>query len=654
MHTVLNVDDTAANRYIKSRALRQAGFHVVEAGTAEAALALVHERRPDLILLDIKLPDMSGLDMCRLLKGDPRTHDIPVVHISATFVDEMTKASSMNVGAEVYLAEPVGPQELTSTLKTVLRLRAAERAMAENHERMRLATEGAGIATWDIGVGSSRGVWSPQFYAMLGYKPDSMPPTVDTWLSRVRPDEREAAARAFAKAMQRNGSISLEHWIERADNGEARCIAAFGSMELDDEGRAARLIGVAMEITERKRAEAERERLLEQARAAQRAAEEASRMKDEFLAVLSHELRTPMTAVLGWLHVARSGKLTPEQHEKALETVERNARIQTQLIEDLLDVSRIVTGKLQREDEAVPIDRVVESAIETARLAAGARRIELTSNIEPGKWVVQGSPARLGQIFNNLLSNAVKFSPEGGRIDVRVERGDGHVRATVTDQGEGLAPELLARVFDSFRQADSSTRRRHGGLGLGLAIVKSLVELHGGTVAVESAGVGRGASFIVTLPLLLNEGKPRPKASKPSAAVESLRGLHVLAVDDEPDHLELTAHMLRIEGATVVTAGNAADALVAARASPPDVLVLDIAMPETDGYELLQLLRRETGATDASLPAVALTGFASASDARRAEAAGFQAHVSKPFDIEGLRAAIMRIARKRSRKTPTR
>jgi CheY-like chemotaxis protein len=377
-------------------------------------------------------------------------------------------------------------------------------------------------------------------------------------------------------------------------------------------------------------------------------------MKDEFLAILSHELRTPMTAVLGWLHVARSGKLTPEQQDKALETVERNARLQTQLIEDLLDVSRIVTGKLQREDEAVPIDRVVESAIETARLAAGARRIELTSDIEPGKWVVQGSPARLGQIFNNLLSNAVKFSPEGGRIDVRVERGDGHVRATVTDQGEGLAPELLARVFDSFRQADSSTRRRHGGLGLGLAIVKSLVELHGGTVAVESAGVGRGASFIVTLPLLLNEGKPQAKPSMPSAAVESLHGLHVLAVDDEPDHLELTAHMLRIEGAAVVTAGNAADALVAARASPPDVLVLDIAMPETDGYELLQLLRRESGATDASLPAVALTGFASASDARRAEAAGFQAHVSKPFDVVGLRAAIMRIARKRSRKTPTR
>lgn len=651
MQTVLNVDDTAANRYLKSRALRQAGFHVVEAATAAAAIAMVNERRPDLVLLDIKLPDMSGLDVCRLLKNDPKTRDIPVVHISATFVDEITKISSSNVGAEVYLAEPVGPQELTSTLRTVLRLSAAERAIAANHERMRLATEGAGIATWDIAVGSAESVWSPQFFTMLGYQPGSVPPTLDTWLARVRADEREMSARTLAEALQRPGSVSLEQCIERADNREERCIAVFGTMEVNARGEPQRLIGVAIDITERRRVEAERELLLAQTRRAQLAAEEASRMKDEFLAILSHELRTPLAAVLGWLHLARSGKLTPEQKESALETVERNALQQSQLIDDLLDVSRIITGKLEREDLVASIGQVLESAVETARLAAAVRRINLVSAIEPGSATVRGNPARFAQIFNNLLSNAIKFSPEGGRIDVRLHRDDSRVCVSVTDAGEGLSPEMLPRIFDTFRQADSSTRRRHGGLGLGLAIVKSLVDLYGGTIAAESDGIGQGSTFTATFPLMSDDGAVEVKAANEPLA-DDLHGLRVLIVDDEADHLGMAAQLLRLEGAAVATASNADDALIAARNLRPDVLILDIGMPNMDGYALLELLRQQTGAPEL-LPAVALTGFASISDARRAEAAGFNAHIAKPFDTKHLRQTISRIvAESRCRSTP--
>lgn len=655
MHTILNVDDTPANRYLKTRALRRAGYEVLEAATGEAAFAAIDRHRPDLVLLDIRLPDMSGLDVCRRIKGDPRTSAIPVVHISATFVDDGTKASSLDVGADVYLAEPVAPHELASAIRTVLRLSAAERAAAENHERMRLAARGAGIATWDIGLGAdATASWSPEFLAMLGYPPERAPaPTLETWLNRVRFDERTSVAKAFSEAAERSRSISIEHWIERADNGEHRCIAALGTRQDGPDGRPLRLIGVATDVTERKREEEDRERLLNRAREAQRQAEEASRMKDEFLAMLSHELRTPLTAVLGWLKLARTGRLDDAQRDKALETVERNARLQAQLIEDLLDVSRIVTGKLEREGGTAYLDEVVESAIDSARAGASPRSISIRADIAPGRWPVLGNSARLTQIFNNLLSNAVKFSPDGAAVDVRLERAPGGVRVTIADEGEGLAPEVVPVVFDTFRQADSSIRRKHGGLGLGLAIVKSLVELHGGSVAAQSAGLGRGAAFAVTLPaagaaepdasVTPDTGADDRAASSPGRiAGEHVADLRILVVDDDPDNRMLTAQILRLEGADVEVASTAAEAVDRFLQMKPDVLILDIGMPEVDGYSLLGRLRSQPGA-GAALPALALTGYASATDARAALEAGFQAHLAKPYDVADLLRTLARI-----------
>ena len=632
--TILNVDDNPANRYIRSRALRESGFRVIEAATGQEALDAVTRDLPDLVLLDMKLPDISGLEVCRRIKLDSRTRRIPVVHISVTYVTDAAEATSLDAGADIYLAEPVGAPEITAAVRTLLKLRSTETGLATAEERLRLATEGAGIATWDIDIATGVAVWSRKFYDMLGYDLNQAA-SWDAWLARARPDDRQALAAAMQRC-ERGLPFSVEHWIVRADTGEERCIASSGRLHSLGDGDPGRLLGVAMDVTQKHRVEAERERLLEQARAAQRAAEEAARAKDEFLAVLSHELRTPMSAMVGWLDLIRTGRLTEEQHRTALETIERNARLQTQLVNDLLDVSRIVTGKMELETGTVSVEQALENALQTARIGASAKQIELVAPQSRGGWVVIGNPERLQQIFSNLLSNAVKFTPRGGRVEVRAESAGRQVRIIVSDNGEGIAPALLPHIFDRFRQADSSSRRRHGGLGLGLAIVHSLVELHGGQVTVESPGAGRGTTFTVTLPLAPESGRAAEAPRGGLASGETLRDVRVLAVDDEEDAACMLEQMLRLEGATVRTALNGTNALEAVRSFRPDVLVLDIGMPIQDGYELLSHLRRALGADAASLPAIALTGFAGSEDSARAAAANFQAHVAKPFEMSAL------------------
>jgi len=635
MQTVLNVDDTSANRYVKSRALRCAGFKVIEAGTGRTALALTLEHSPDVVLLDLKLPDISGFDVCRILKSDPKTRHIPVVHISATFVDDQTKRDSAEAGAEIYLAEPVAPDELTSTVRTVLRLRATERELAERETRLRLATESAGIATWDLSPESGSATWSARFYRLLGLDPETTHASREAWLARVPLGERETLAATLDAAVREQGSIALEHWIERAGDGEARCLAVFGTMQADEGRRASRLIGVAMDVTERKKAEAEREALLEQARAAQRLAEDAARTKDEFLAILSHELRTPMAAVLGWLHLARTAGLAPEEHARALAIAERNAKLQVQLVNDLLDVSRIITGKLELEAEPLALDDVLTAAVESARVAADERSVSLSLDLGPGPWSVRGSASRLAQVFGNLLSNAIRFSPLQARVEVHARSDGERAIVTVRDAGEGISPELLPHVFETFRQAEDSMRRRHGGLGLGLAIVKSLTELHGGQVSAQSDGIGKGARFVVTLPLAAGAQAPAEPAAA-TAAESTLQGARILVVEDHPDHRELVARLLGSYGAEVRTAAGAGEALALVERWRPETMVLDIAMPEVDGYQLLARLRARLRASAEALPALALTGFASHSDAARSLGAGFQAHLAKPFESKSL------------------
>ena len=387
------------------------------------------------------------------------------------------------------------------------------------------------------------------------------------------------------------------------------------------------------------------------------AAREASRLKDEFLATVSHELRTPLTAIVGWLHLVRTGQMEASSVEQALETVERNARSQAQLINDLLDVSRVVTGKLHLEVLPVALAAVVDGAITSVRPAADAKRIDVRAALDPDLPDVQGDRDRLQQVFWNLLSNSVKFTPEGGRIDVTVRAVDSSVEVEVRDTGQGISREFLPHVFDRFRQADQSTTREHGGLGLGLAIVRHLVELHGGTVRAESEGEGRGAAFAVTLPLVPAPQRAGPPAPPPPASAERdappargdsirLDGLRVLVVDDDSDMRELLSVGLSRCGAQVSAVATAAEALKAIAGELPEVLISDIGMPEADGYELIRWVRSLPAERGGETPAVALTAYARDGDRQRATEAGYQLHVSKPVDLSELAAAVSSLARR--------
>jgi signal transduction histidine kinase/ActR/RegA family two-component response regulator len=390
--------------------------------------------------------------------------------------------------------------------------------------------------------------------------------------------------------------------------------------------------------------------LLESERAARASAEDANRIKDEFVANVSHELRTPLNAVLGWAQILRDNPNDPAELAEGLETIERNARVQAQLIEDLLDISRIVSGNIRLDLRPIDPLPAVQGAIESTRTEAKAHGVEIETAIEPSALIV-GDPARLQQIVWNLLANAIKFTPKSGRVLVSLRNTATDLQITVTDTGVGIAPQFLPHVFERFRQADASTTRRYGGLGLGLAIVKQLVELQGGGVTASSPGVGNGSTFVVTLPLVHSpnrfpeKGGLSPQTSNPSDGIAAeLAGIKVLLVDDDADSRAMMKRMLTGHQAQVITAASASEALKLLSEIQPDVLLSDISMPEIDGYELIRRIRSMIDQPQNQLPAVALTAFARPEDRDRALRAGFQGHVAKPVEPAALIATITELS----------
>jgi PAS domain S-box-containing protein len=419
-------------------------------------------------------------------------------------------------------------------------------------------------------------------------------------------------------------------------------VAAQAGMALDN----ARLYEMAQKAAEDRRA------LLESERAARNVAERMSEMKGEFLATLSHELRTPLNAIVGWAQILRTRPSDAAQIAKGLETIERNARVQAQLIEDLLDMSRITSGKLRLDVQRLHPASVIEAAVETLRTAADAKGIRLEKSIDPSAGPISADPGRLQQVMWNLLSNAIKFTPRGGRVQVLLQRINSHVELSVADTGCGVKPEFMPHLFERFRQSDNSTTRRHSGLGLGLSIVKSLVELHGGTVTAMSPGEDQGTTVIVHLPLTVvyqpeDEGRthPSPLPAAPADFVSmELAGLTVLVVDDQPDARELILRVLEDCSAHVVTAASADEAVPLVESARPDVLVTDIGMPGADGYELLRRVRELGADRGGRVPAIALTAFARSEDRTRALRSGFMVHVSKPVDPSELVATVAAVA----------
>jgi PAS domain S-box-containing protein len=409
---------------------------------------------------------------------------------------------------------------------------------------------------------------------------------------------------------------------------------------------------ILRDISERIRAEEEKTQILASERAARGAAEHSSRMKDEFLATLSHELRTPLNAILGWSQILKRIPRDREEMQQGLDTIERNARIQTRLIEDLLDMSRIISGKLRLDVQRLHPLACIEAAIETVQPSAQAKGIRLEQMLDPQAGPIAGDPNRLQQIVWNLLSNAVKFTPRGGKVQVLLERVNSHIEISVADTGQGIRPEFLSFVFDRFRQADATTTRWHGGLGIGLSIVKQLVELHGGTVRVNSGGEGKGTTFVVALPLSAIHPREdgqwlHPASAQGAPAISAnvdLTGLRVLVVDDEIDTCKLIRRVLEDYHANVITAASVAEALPLLESSRPDVLVSDIGMPDVDGYEFLRRVRALGAARGGKIPAIALTAFARSEDRTRALMAGYSVHVSKPVEPQELMATVASLA----------
>jgi PAS domain S-box-containing protein len=407
----------------------------------------------------------------------------------------------------------------------------------------------------------------------------------------------------------------------------------------DEAGNVRGVIGAYVDISERKQAEAEREQLLAREQAAREAAETANRIKDEFLAVLSHELRSPLNPILGWSRLLQNGKLDESRTKQALATIERNAKLQSELIEDLLDVSRILQGKLSLTVSPIDLKLTIQAAIETVRLAAEAKSIAIETKLDPEVGLVSGDSTRLQQVVWNLLSNAVKFTPTGGQVTVQLEQVNDHAQITVRDTGKGISADFLPYVFDYFRQADSTTTRKFGGLGLGLAIVRHLVELHGGTIQADSPGEGLGATFMVKLPLMAN-GITVSRAFPLSQQPLSLQGIQILVVDDETDTRDLIAFLLEQAGASVATAASASEALTLLIRSKPELLVSDIGMPEMNGYMLMKQIRTLPPDQGGQVKAIALTAYAGDFDQQQALQAGFQRHLAKPIEPQELIQAI--------------
>jgi PAS domain S-box-containing protein len=468
------------------------------------------------------------------------------------------------------------------------------------------------------------------------------------WTQNVHSDDLQDCLRTYTEHFEAQTPFRMEHRLGRHDGSWRWVINQATPLFEGHFGRFSGYVGSCIDITEFRQSQIDRDDLLRAERAARSEAERLSHMKDEFLATLSHELRTPLNAILGWSTLLRRLDQGSPDHAKGLETIERNARVQTQIIGDLLDMSRIISGKVQLDVQPIDLNEVISAALDAVRPSVEARKLRLRATLDSRGTRIRGDPSRLQQVVWNLLTNAVKFTPAGGRIDVISHRVNSHVEISVEDSGAGIKPEFLSFVFDRFRQADSSMTRRHGGLGLGLSIVKHLVELHGGSVRVESPGEGQGTTFVVALPISVirtedtgfQERATFADAELSSIDLPSLSGVTALVVDDEADARILIERLIQESGGRALMACSAEEALRVLASEPVNIMISDIGLPDVDGYQLIQRVRNLEDKSLRTVTAIALTAYARAEDRQRALLAGYQMHLAKPAEPRELIAGI--------------
>ena len=656
---VLIVEDSEDDAEIIVYQLERGGYApIYQRVDNAAAMSLALEQQQwDIVLADHSLPRFSGSAALALLQE--KGLDLPFIIISGSIGDEIAVAA-MKAGAHDYLMKenlsrlvPAIERELQEATSRRER-QQIQSELRDSEDRWQLALRGANDGIWDWNIKTSEVFFSHRWKEMLGYAEDEIADRFDAWAKLVHPDEVAAVNQAlqdhFGKKTQ---FYSIEHRLLCKD-GSYKWILSRGQVLWDDAGNAIRMIGSHTDISTTKQMEA---KLRQQAESLA----QANRLKDEFLAVISHELRTPLNSILGWSQMLRSRKFNEAAVARALETIERNAKLQKQLIEDLLDTSKMIQGQFNIQVSQISLVPIVEAAIETIQAAAQAKAIELNSAIDDSVGLVNGDANRLQQVLWNLVSNAVKFTPAGGRVEVRLsveeQRGEAKDQRLVPqaciqviDTGIGIKAEFLPYVFDRFRQEDSSTTRSYSGLGIGLAIAHHLVELHGGTIEAYSPGEGKGATFIVRLPLL--EGRVGDKGTRGQGEENitfnhlPLNGLQILVVDDDADNREFMVFALTTYGANAIATASSDEALRALQQFKPDVLLSDIGMPDEDGYALIRQVRMLDRKSGGNIPAIAVTGYTRDSDRNQALTAGFQLHLSKPIQPIELVAAIAKLCRR--------
>jgi PAS domain S-box-containing protein len=651
--SVLLVDDNLANLTALESILEPLGHRLVYARSGEEALKALLREEFAVILMDVQMPGLDGYATAAMIKERERTRHVPLIFLTAIHKEPDHVFLGYARGAVDYVLKPVDPDILRTKVAAFVELyvrgerlrqqeillHQRERQLLEQRSRLRYHNLTHSLPQCVLAMhGDGRVYYCNQRW--IEYTRLQLEETCDdAGMRAVHPDDREALAAAWQEALRTGSPLEQEYRLRSGADQRHRWHLGRALAERDENGEVIGWIWTATDIDELKEAREQ--------------TEAASRLKDEFLATISHELRNPLSAMIGWTRMLRHGELTPSQVEHALETIERNAEVQLSLIEDLLDTAGIVRGQLRVELRQLQLDEVLGAALEVVRPSAEAKGVYLEYDLDAAAGIeVLGDADRLQQVVWNLLSNAIRFTPRDGLVVVEVESYEESVHILVRDTGAGIPADFLPRVFDRFSQANGTITRSHRGLGLGLAIVRHLVELHGGRVHATSPGEGKGSVFVVELPRQPPGALVSVASSAPAAPVERPRerpalaglprldGVHVLVVDDEEDLRDMLRALLELQGATVTVAGSAQEGLQAFRDRRPDILLSDIGMPEQDGYAMIREVRQLEGGEE--VPAIALTGFARTEDSEQALASGFQGHLCKPVEPAALIDVVVR------------
>jgi PAS domain S-box-containing protein len=676
---ILLVDDHPENILSLEAVLACLGENLVTANSGEEALRCLLHQDFAVILLDVQMPGLNGFETADLIRNRSRSSQTPIIFLTAFSTGDDWMFKGYSLGAVDYLHKPIDPVILTSKVSVFVdlfrktemierqrqeverqahQLKQVNTDLRQSEERFRLLSSCSPVGIFLLDTNGQCTYTNPRCQDICGFTAEEG--LGEGWLQFLHPEDHDRAMADLSQYVHDAQELSYEYRFQAPD-GSIRWTRVRTSPMFSAQQALIGHVGTIEDITTHKQAELVREQMLHE-QIARQEAETANRMKDEFLAVLSHELRTPLNAILGWSRLLRTRKLDPKTIDRALETIERNATAQSQLIEDILDVSKIIRGKLRLNCLPINMLTVIEAAMDSVRPQAEAKSIDLTLTTDAATHSTWGDAVRLQQVIWNLLSNAIKFTPAGGQVVVRLEQPPVEMPQTtqspdhsrpddssphaalnwmqiqVSDTGIGINSDFLPHVFDRFRQADSTITRAHNGLGLGLAIVQHLVELHGGTVTAESLGKGQGSTFTVKLPR--RDAVQAAVTIDPDAALDtqslSLDGIKILLVEDEADARDFLSFVLQQYGAVIAVTDSVREALSLLPDFQPDVLISDIAMPGQDGYRLIQQLRTSEQPDDRPLPVIALTAYSSADDQDKALSLGFNAHLGKPVEVHQL------------------